>query len=52
MLSAPKGLHGPAMISFGRGGDSGSAITTEIGEFVGLCFAGNDDSTRKGQGIL
>lgn len=36
------GLHPPGAFLFGHEGDSGSAITTKTGEFVGMYFAGND----------
>lgn len=37
-----KGVHEPGMSMFGQGGDSGAAITTGAGKFVGLYFGGND----------
>ena len=34
-------LHSSGSLFFGRGGDSGSAVFTRQGGFVGLFFAGN-----------
>lgn len=36
------GLHSTNSLYFGRAGDSGSAVFTSEGGFVGLFFAGND----------
>ena len=41
-IAPMKDLHGRGTLYFGRAGDSGSAVVTYQGGFVGLLFASND----------